>query len=197
MFEVKRMALSKSESNKEISNLACIARVIVGPCTGILQDVLKDWITLSNLKKRFQVLFKNANYFVKEHLKCVYCLIYQFDGNYTDFDIPLLYFFLRSICNIPSSKTEWGHFPSEKDRSLSANIERIHQMYNQYKHFLYESLKDSTFEEDWEIIFQTVKELEEYIGSGTANQDAMKKIKNSSMDPDVEHLFIAKLGEET
>lgn len=190
------MALSKSESNKEVSNLACIARILLGPCTDILRDVLTNQITLSDLKEKFQY-FINKPYITDERLLSLGCLIYQFDGNYSDFDIPLLYFFLRSICNIPSPKTEWGHFPSEKDRSLSANIERIHQMYKQYKHFLYESLKDSTFEEDWEIIFQTVKELEEYIGSGTANQDAVKKIKNSSMDPDVEHLFISKLGEET
>lgn len=191
MFGVKRMALSKSESNKEISNLACIARVFVGPCTGILQDVLKKHITLLALKKKVDLFLQHPYSFM-----CVHHLICDFDVNYSDFDIPLLYFFLRSICNIPPSITEWEHFPSEKDRSLTANIERIYQMHKQYKYFPNESLKDSIFEEDWEIIFQTVKELEEYIGSGTANQDAMKKIKNSSMDPDVEHLFIAKIGEE-
>lgn len=79
---------------------------------------------------------------------------------------------------------------------MSANIERIYLMHRKYRYLEDISLKDSTFEKDWKIISQTVKELEEDIGSETANQDAMKKIKNSYMDPDVEHLFIAKLGEE-
>lgn len=180
--------------NKGISNLACIARVIVGPCTGILQDVLKNQITLSDLRKRFQENVKE--YFIIRHLYMVKFLIIEFDGNYSDFDIPLLYFFLISICNIPVLKPERRHFPSEKDRSMSANIERIYLMHRKYRYLEDISLKDSTFEKDWKIISQTVKELEEDIGSETANQDAMKKIKNSYMDPDVEHLFIAKLGEE-
>lgn len=178
--------------NKGISNLACIARVIVGPCTGILQDVLKKQITLSDLRKRFKENFEE--YFIIRHLYMVKVLINKFDGNYSDFDIPLLYFFLISICNIPVFKPEWRQYPYEKDRSMSANIARIYLMHRKYRYLQDRSLKDSTFEEDWKIIFQTVKELEEDIGSETANQDAMKKIKNSYMDPDVEHLFIAKLG---
>lgn len=192
MFVVKRMALP----NKEISNLACIARVIVGPCTGILQDVLKNQITLSDLRKEFRYLL-DEGYLITQYANNVYLLIYEFGANYSDFDITLLYFFLISICNIPVVKPESRRFPtSETDRSLSANIERIYLMHRKYRYFQDGSLKDSTFEKEWKRIFQTVKELEEYIGSDTAHQDTMKKIKNSSMDPDVEHVFIAKLGEE-
>lgn len=187
---MKRMALP----NKEISNLACIARVIVGPCTGILQDVLKNQITLSDLRKGFRYLL-DEGYLITQYANNVYLLIYEFGANYSDFDITLLYFFLISICNIPVVKPESRRFPtSETDRSLSANIERIYLMHRKYRYFQDGSLKDSTFEKEWKRIFQTVKELEEYIGSDTAHQDTMKKIKNSSMDPDVEHVFIAKLG---
>lgn len=182
-------------SNKEISNLACIARVIVGPCTSILQDVLKNQITLSDMRKKFNDLLRQE-YFDIEFFYNVYLLINEFGGNYSDFDIPLLYFFLISICNIPVVKSERMCFPSGKNRSLSANIERIYLMHRKYRYFEDRFLKDSTFEKDWKIIFQTVKELEEYIGSDTANQDTMKKIKNSSMDPDIEHVFITKLSEE-
>lgn len=196
MFGVKRMALSKSESNKEVSNLACIARILLGPCTDILRDVLTHQITLSDLKIKLLEYYFDKAYRLKECFLSLHCLIYEYNGQYSDLDIPLLYFFLRSICDIPSPKTKLGPFPSEKDRSMSANITRIYQMHKKYKYFLGDSLKDSNFEQDWEEIFQTVKELEEKIGSATAYQDAMKKIMNSSMDPDVERLFIAKLGEE-
>lgn len=195
MFDVKRMALSKSASNKEVSNLACIARILLGPCTDILRDVLANLITLSDLKIKLGNFFDKADR-LKEYFTSLHCLIYEYNGHYSDLDIPLLYFFLRSICDIPSPKTQLGPFSSEKDRSMSANITLIYQMHKKYKYFLGDSLKDSNFEQDWEEIFQTVKELEEKIGSATAYQDAMKKIMNSSMDPDVERLFIAKLGEE-
>lgn len=189
------MALSKSESKKEVSNLACIARILLGPCTDTLRDVLTHRITPSDFKKKIRYIFGEA-FENKELFIGLDLLIYEYDASYSDFDIPLLYFFLQIVFNIHFPQTEFEPFSSEEDRSLSANIKRIYQMHNKYKYFQDEFLKNSTFEQDWEDIFQTVKELEEYIGSATAYQDAMKKIKNSSMDPDVEHLFIAKLGEE-
>lgn len=189
------MALSKSESKKEVSNLACIARILLGPCTDTLRDVLTNQLSLSELKIRLGHFFEKT-YKLKEYFIGLHCLIYEYGGNYSDLDIPLLFFFLRSVTNIRLPQPELEPFSSEEDRSLSANIKRIYQMHKKYKYFQDDFLKNSTFEQDWEDIFQTVKELEEYIGSATAYQDAMKKIKNSSMDPDVEHLFIAKLGEE-
>lgn len=189
------MALSKSESKKEVSNLACIARILLGPCTDTLRDVLTHRITPSDFKKMFRYILGNA-YGQKELFFSLHLLIYQYDASYSDFDIPLLYFFLKRVFNIHFPQPELGPFPSEENRSLSANIKRIYKMHKKYKYFQGDFLNDSAFERDWEKLFQTVKELEKYIGSATANQDAMKKIKNSSMDPDVEHLFIANLGEE-
>lgn len=191
----ERMALSKSESKKEVSNLACIARILLGPCTDTLRDVLTHRITPSDFKERFRDILR-IGYGQKELVIGLYLLIYQYDASYSDFDIPLLYFFLKRVFNIQFPQPELGPFPSEENRSLSANIKRIYKMHKKYKYFQGDFLKDSAFERDWEKLFQTVKELEKYIGSATANQDAMKKIKNSSMDPDVEHLFIANLGEE-
>lgn len=191
MFGVKKMALSKSESKNEVSNIACIARILLGPCTDTLRDVLTHQITLSDLKIKLRDFIDKA-YEQRECFIGLHCLIYEHHGQYSDFDIPLLYFFLRSICDIPSPQPKWGLFSSEKATSLSPNITRIYRKYRNYRY----SLCGSTFEQDWKELFETVKELEEYIGSATANHDAMKKIKNSSMDPDIEHLFIAKLSKE-
>lgn len=189
------MALSKSESKKEVSNLACIARILLGPCTDTLRDVLTHRITLSDLKIKLRYILEKAfepeKYFIGLQL-----LIYEYGGNYSDFDIPLLYFFLNTVCNFHLLTTICGPFSRTEGRFLLANIERIYRMNKKYKYFQGDFLKDSAFEQDWEELFQTVIELETYIGSATANQDAMKKIKNSSMDPDVEHLFISNLGEE-
>lgn len=188
------MALSKSESKKEVSNLACIARILLGPCTDTLRDVLTHRITLSEFKRAFRFILKEP-YGPEGLFIGLELIIYQYDASYSDFDIPLLYFFLlpRFLTHFP--RPEW-HFLSKEIRSLLANIRRIYKMHKKYKYYQGDFLKDSAFEQDWEELFQTVKELEKYIGSATANQDAMKKIKNSSMDPDVEHLFISNLGEE-
>lgn len=186
------MALSKSESKKEVSNLACIARILLGPCTDTLRDVLSHRITPSDFKIAFKDILTDGPepYFIGLRL-----LVYQYGASYSDFDIPLLYLFLVQVYHIHFPRPEW-HFSSEENRSLFATMKRIYKMHKKYKYFQGDFLKDSAFERDWEKLFQTVKDLEEYIGSATANQDAMKKIKNSSMDPDVEHLFIANLGEE-
>lgn len=187
------MALSKSESKKEVSNLACIARILLGPCTDTLRDVLKHRITESD----FKIALKDiVTYGPDEFFIGLRILVYQYGASYSDFDIPLLYFFLLPVYPIYIPRPESWHISSEENRILFANIRRIYKMHIKYKYFQDGALEDSVFEQDWEELFQTVKELEKYIGSATANQDAMKKIKNSSMDPDVEHLFISNLGEE-
>lgn len=188
----ERMALSKSESKKEVSNLACIARILLGPCTDTLRDVITHRITPSY----FKIALKDiVTYGPDELFIGLRILVYQYGASYSDFDIPLLYFFLLKSYQAHFPRSEW-HFSSEEIRSLNANIRRIYKMHKKYKYYQCDFLKDSAFEQDWEELFQTVKELEKYIGSATANQDALKKIKNSSMDPDVEHLFISNLGEE-
>lgn len=188
----ERMALSKSESKKEVSNLACIARILLGPCTDTLRDVITHRITPSYFRTALKDII---TYGPHEFFIGLRILVYKYGASYSDFDIPLLYFFFLTSYKAHFPRSEW-HFSSEEIRSLNANIRRIYKMHKKYKYYQGDFLKDSAFEQDWEELFQTVKELEKYIGSATANQDAMKKIKNSSMDPDVEHLFISNLGEE-
>lgn len=189
------MALSKQESTRDTTNLARIARIILCPCTKILQNVLEQQITPFELKWRchhilWKTSIKNPCFHILE------CFIDEFDGNYANLNIPMLYFFLRFICDIPSPNTKWEYFRSEEDRSLSANIERIYIIQKKYIAFSDDSFEDSFFEQEWGNIFQIVKELEEDIGSDTVNQDAMKKLQNCSMEPDIENLLIRKLRGE-
>eukprot|EP00105_Crassostrea_gigas_P033760 XP_019917908.1 PREDICTED: uncharacterized protein LOC105348325 isoform X6 [Crassostrea gigas] len=188
------MALLKSESKKEVSNLACIARILLGPCTDTLRDVITHRITPWD----FKIALKDiVTYGLDEFFIGLRILVYQYGASYSDFDIPLLYFFLLPVYRIYIPRPGSWHISEIEieNRILFANIRRIYKMHKKYKYYQGDFLKHSAFEQDWEDLFQTVKELEKYIGSATANQDAMKKIKNSSMDPDVEHLFISNLGE--
>lgn len=117
-----------------------------------------------------------------------------YGGNYSEFDIPLLYLLLRNICSIPEHGKKWGNKPNQTDRTVSANIERIRLIRNDYyghvKHF---ATSDQTFKKLGNNLFQIVKELEAYIGSSTVYQDAVTDLKTCSMDPEIEEYFIDKL----
>lgn len=189
--------MSKEKSTWKKSNFACIARIILGPCTDTLRDVLKNQVSLDELKYKFWKFINAIAIDEEPFVLPVRNVIehVQSSENYTDFDIPLLYFFLRWVCDVSLHGYKWGQYPSDKDRSLSANIERVYFIREKYKTLSKGSLKDSTFENEWENILNIVKELEKNIGSGTIYQDSMKKIRNSSMDTDVENIFIEKLLE--
>lgn len=117
-----------------------------------------------------------------------------YGGKYLDFDITLLYFLLRNVCSIPPHTSKWGNDPSPVDRSLSANIERIRIIRNEYYgHIAHFSLSDADFEQKWKKISQIVKELESYLGTATDYQDTLKELKTCSMDPDVEKAYTEKL----
>lgn len=187
--------MSKEKSTQKKSNFACIARIILGPCTDTLRDVLKNQISLTELKHKLWE-FINDTAIYEESFEIPFRNVIDYvisSENYTDFDIPFLYFFLRWVCDISLHGYEWGKYPSDTDRSVSANIERIYRIREKYKTFPKGSLKDSTFEHEWENILNIVKELEKNIGSDTVYQDSVKKFKNSSMDTDVENIFIKSL----
>lgn len=106
----------------------------------------------------------------------------------------MLYFLLRNICSIPEHRLKWGNKPCPTDRSVSANIERIRLIRNDYYgHASNFAIPDPDFINKWNDFFMIVKELEAYIGSSTDFQDAVTKLKSCSMDPEVEQNFIDRL----
>lgn len=182
------MALSKYDLTCETTNFAREAQIILGPCTGLLQDILKRNIPESTFVSNLKTFITNhTNLFSKEQLKVA------MKGNYSDFDISLLYCLLRNMCSIPQHTNNWGNYPSPVDRSLSANIERIRFLRNKYGHGTSFSLSDSEFQKEWDYIFQIIKELEGYLGTGTDYQETLSKLKHSSMDPKLEKNYIEKL----
>uniref|UniRef100_K1QTQ8 Ankyrin-1 n=1 Tax=Magallana gigas TaxID=29159 RepID=K1QTQ8_MAGGI len=180
------MALSKYDSTRETTNLARIARAIFGPCTDVLHDILRKEITPQDLKKELKKY--PDKYRISQHQKQVVN-----NGDYSKFDISLLYMFLRNLGSIPEHKNKWGTDPDPYDKSVSANIERIRNLRNEWGHSTDLSLSDSDFEKHWKIIFQNVKDLEGYLGATTVYQDALKNLKSCCMDPDSIQPYIKKL----
>lgn len=182
------MALSKYDSNLETTNLARIARIILGPCTDVLRDVLRKEFQPSALSHNVKTFIANLPKNKKPPInKTQEQLVYR--ENYADFDITLLYILLRNVCSIPPHINQWGNDPNPGDRSVSANIERIRIIRNKYYGHITEfSISVANFEQKWKKIFQIVKYLESYLGTDIYMyyQNALTDLKTCSMDPDAE-----------
>lgn len=162
-----------SQQQSEI-NRYLIPKIIRGPCTDVLRQLLTKQVITLRINKEFRSFLKKKHHaFIEDMCKH----IEKKDFSY--FNIQMLYASLRCICSISPHKNEWGNFPDEKDRSLAANIERIYSTYMEYIHYPNPHLTDSVFEQEWKSIFQTVKELEKHLGSGTKHQDTLHKLKTS------------------
>lgn len=184
------MSLSKYVSTQETTNFARVERIILGPCTDVLRAVLtKDTTPPSLIKKVKTYIDLNKKPTISKQQEK---LINQ--GNYFEFDITLLYLLFRNISSIKPHSKQWGNEPDPSDRSVSANIERIRSIRNDYFHKRHPSISKSDFEREWKNIFRIVKELGRPLGSSTDFLDAMTEIKMCSMDPEVEQSYIQKLG---
>lgn len=180
------MSLSKYNSPEETINYARLAVIILGPCTDVLRNVLIKEKTPADL-------IKQINNYIAEKKKPqinqpTQKLIYGHRGNYSEFDIPLLYFLFRNISSIPPHASKWGNNPKQSDRSVSANIERIRLIRNNYVHVNHPSISKKDFEQEWKNIVQIVRELEQFLGSSTDLQDKVIDMKKCFMGSPVEHV---------
>ncbi|XP_062580844.1 putative ankyrin repeat protein RF_0381 [Saccostrea cucullata] len=196
------MSLSKYKSTQETTNTARLARLILGPCTDVLREILKKEIPPSELSKEVKQwtddLKKNKKW---KHLNQSQVDIifpkptYQYRGDYSDLDISILYIILRNVSKIPPHSKGWGENPDPADRSVAANIERIRLLRNKYYgHSADISLSNSEFSQEWQNILDFVVEMERHIGTSTMYQESVKEAKTCSMDPEIEHRYISRLG---
>uniref|UniRef100_A0A8W8LMT3 DZIP3-like HEPN domain-containing protein n=1 Tax=Magallana gigas TaxID=29159 RepID=A0A8W8LMT3_MAGGI len=174
------MSLSKYESTTGTTHLARLARAILGPCMDVLREVLAKETSPPDLEKKVKTyILENRKPSISEQQKR---LVYGKD--YSVFDVTLLYFLLRNMCSIPPHKNTWGKKPELTDNSVSANIERIRILRNEwYGHATDFSLSKSDFERKWNHLSQIVKELEGYLGTTTTYQDTLIELKTCCMDP--------------
>ncbi|XP_062578832.1 uncharacterized protein LOC134240765 [Saccostrea cucullata] len=197
------MSLSKCYiSTPETTNTARLARLILGPCTDVLRDILKTEVKPSDLSRKVKeftdkLLHGQRNPLNKTQSEIIFPKpTNQYSGDYSDLDISLLYLLLRNISKISQHSKGWGEIPNPGDRSVSANIERIRLLRNQYYgHSADLSLSDSEFRQEWRNIRDIVVELERHLGTNTVYQDAVNAIKTCFMDPEQEKKYIDLLGD--
>ncbi|XP_062591547.1 uncharacterized protein LOC134253042, partial [Saccostrea cucullata] len=196
------MSLSKYTSTPETTNTARLARLILGPCTDVLREILKKEIPPSDLSKKVKEwtddLKKNKkrNPFNPSQNDIIFPTpTNQYKGDYSDLDISILYIILRNVSKIPPHSKGWGENPDPADRIVAANIERIRLLRNKYQgHSADIFLSDSEFSQEWRNIRGIIVELERHLGTSTVYQESVKEIKTCSMDPEHEHKYINRLG---
>ncbi|XP_062587857.1 uncharacterized protein LOC134249533, partial [Saccostrea cucullata] len=197
------MSLSKCYiSTPETTNTARLARLILGPCTDVLRDVLKTEVKPSDLSRKVKEFTDKLPRGQRNPLNKIQSEIIfpkatnQYSGDYSDLDISLLYLLLRNVSKIAPHSKGWGEIPNPADRSVAANIERIRLIRNQYYgHSADPSLSGSEFRQEWRNIRDIVVELERHLGATTVYQDAVTTIKTCSMDPEQEKKYIDLLGD--
>ncbi|XP_062592668.1 uncharacterized protein LOC134254139 [Saccostrea cucullata] len=196
------MSLSKYTSTPETTNTAQLARLILGPCTDVLREILKKEIPPYDLSKKVKEWTddfkknKKRNPLNPSQNDIIFpSLTNQYWGDYSDLDISIVYIILRNVSKIPPHSKGWGENPDPANRSVAANIERIRLLRNKYEgHSADIFLSDSEFSQEWRNIRDIVVELERYLGMSTVYQESVKEIKTCSMDPEHEHKYINRLG---
>lgn len=186
------MASSKYASTRETTSLARVARIILGPCTGVLCEILKKEISPSTLSQKVSTYLARLPKGIqptitKEQEKIIH------NGNYSDFDITFLYFLSRNISTILPHAKQWGNDPIPNDRSVSANIEIIRMMRNKYGHCPDFSILDTLFNQKIIEILGIIQDLEKYLGTCTIYHDAVVKKKTCCMDPELDSIYIKEL----
>lgn len=179
-------------SNQETENMARISRLILGPCTDILRDILIKEISPSDLSQKVRTLITNTPKTIPRisnfHEKLVY------GEDYSKFDITLLYFLLRRVCSITPHKNGWGNVPNPEDRSPAASIERIRMIRNEsLAHISRFSLSNSEFDKKWEYISEVLHNLERYLGTSTAYQETQKEYLTCLIAPTEAKTYILRL----
>ena len=101
------------------------------------------------------------------------------------FDITLLMVLLRNICHLTPPVTGWDKLPSDVDTTIGANIARVKYYRNTvYGHATQASVDDVTFNNQWVDIKSALVAL-----GGANYSPAIDKLRNESMDPDIEEYY--------
>lgn len=187
------MAMVKYSFTRQTTNLARVARMVIGPCSEVLRAVLMKKISPPELNKKFLANDPKTNkVYFKPYLRAID------SEDYSNFDISLLYTLLRHLALLPPPGNGWGKKPDPSDRSVSANIERIRLMRNKYvAHVSGVSFSSSDFKKISKSIIQIIQELETDLGLCTDKQDDVLKLISCMMDSEIEQLYIEKILSES
>nr|XP_022311237.1 uncharacterized protein LOC111116534 [Crassostrea virginica] len=176
------MASTSYAATEETTNINRVSRLLMGPCTDQLRDLLRSYIPPANFNTVIQTVMSRLPRLTEPQQKLILPDSGSYSGNYYDVDISLLYILLRNICAIQPHNKGWGNAPDSTDRSMAANIERLRLARNCCGHST-GGISNAEFNQIWLDIRAAVVDLDKALGVGNKYQEAVDFIRNDTMDP--------------
>ena len=173
------MASTSYAATEEMTNINRVSRLLMGPCTDQLRDLLRFYIHPAS----FPAVISQLPRLTPPQRNLILPTSGVYSGNYDDMDISLLYKILRNIHGILAHNMGWGNVPHSNDRSVSANIERIRIVRNRCGHDSTCGLSNADFNQIWSEIRAAVVDLDKTLGNKNKYQQTVDFIRNDTMDP--------------
>ena len=189
-------AAPTTSSSKETTNYARLCRLLVDIGTQALRDTLDGIHTPGNLhsvlaanKRTLQSLRAKKIINPIQWGKLFPAILTAVSSR--DFDTTLLMVLLRNLCGLTAPPTGWDKLPAVTDLSREADIARVKYFRNTvYGHAEKASIDDISFNNFWRDIRDTLVRL-----GGVTYQAAIDKLRNETMDPDIEDHYVKLLSE--
>ena len=180
---MRSLAMASSyAATEKMTNINRVSRLLLGPCTDQLRDLLRYYIPPASFPAVIQRERSRLPRLTGPQWNLILPSSGVYSGNYDDIDIALLYILLRNVCGIQAHNKGWGNIPDSTDRSVSANIERIRLARNDVSHFT-GGMSNSELNRIWSDIKAAVVDLDKYLGLGNKFQEEVDFIRNDTMDP--------------
>nr|XP_022303149.1 uncharacterized protein LOC111110817 isoform X2 [Crassostrea virginica] len=176
------MASTSYAASEEMTNINRVSRLLMGPCTDQLRDLLRFYIPSVNFNTVIQTVKSRLPRLTEPQRKLILPTCGVYSGNYDDMDISLLYILLRNVCGIQAHNKGWGNAPDSADRSVSANIERLRLARNRCGHST-RGMSNNEYNQVWSEIRAAVVDLDKTLGIGNKYQEVVDFIRNDTMDP--------------
>ena len=177
--------ISVYAASEEKTNGTRLARLLVDVGTHVLRKAFHSVHPTATLK---HVL--NNNLRMLQNLKFRHVIfddqwekLFPTSGDPPDsktFDITLLHLLLREICHLTAPPTGWHKMPADDDVSLEANIVRIKCFRNELCHSVSTGIPNGEFEDKWNKIASSLKELETSV-----HEKKLQDLKSDPIDHDM------------
>ncbi|KAK3108695.1 hypothetical protein FSP39_013543 [Pinctada imbricata] len=188
------MATSYS-STPETTNANRASRILLGPCTDQLRDVLRNRVPPANFHHIITHNRVNLPRLTQPQRDLMFPRSGRYSGDYSDMDVSLIYLLLRNICNIPPHINSWGNTPGVLDTSLSASIDRIREARNRVVHSSSTVLTQAKFIDVLNDIKMSVISMDAYLNNSNKYEKAVDFLLTETMDPE-QDVFIQQFRKQ-
>ena len=180
------MASTSYAATEEMTNINRATRLLMGPCTDQLRDLLRFYIPPASFPSVIQRERSRLPRLTDLQRKLILPNSGVYSGNYDDMDISLLYILLRNVCGLQVHNKGWGNTPDSSDRSVSANIERLRLARNRCGHST-GGMSIIDFNLFWSEIRAAVVDLDKVLGINYEKE--VDFVRMDTMDPKMDQQY--------